>query len=169
MTTTAEITAQVESISSEIGDGTTQAGAALERAVELTEEAAGHGWEGVATSMQGCQDALEAVIASLGTAATAIDETLSVLRAITDQMSRPDVTDHLGQALDRLDQVRTAVEAADSGVDDARQSAEQAGGPESLMGMLHGVGDAVDTAWRGLDGAKGAIESEQQQAGTWGN
>jgi hypothetical protein len=93
--------------------------------------------------MQGACDAVEATIASLGTCEDATDESLTTLRSITEQMSRPEVADHLGQALNKLDEVRSAVDAALATTDDARQAAEQAGTPERLMQMLQGVMDAI--------------------------
>jgi hypothetical protein len=169
MTKTAAIITQLEQIGAGIVDAKAVAGEALERAVELTEEAVGHGWDGVATCMQGCRDALEAVIASVGTAEDDVGESVSALRAITEQMSRPEVADHLGQAINHVDQVRAAVESADGSTDDARQAAEQAGSPESLMSMLQGVTDTINAARRGLAAVKSAAQGEQQQAAAWGN
>jgi hypothetical protein len=169
MSRTAEIVIKVQSVGAAVDDAKSAGGQALERATELTEQASAHGWTGVATSMQGAQDALEEVLASLGSAEGAVTESLGALGAITEQMSSPEVADHLGQALNHLDQARTGANAASSSLDDARTAAEQAGSPESLMGILQTVNDEIDSAWRGMDAAKSSIESEQQNAGTWGN
>jgi len=169
MTNTAEIVTKVETARSVITDTRSQAAAALERAGEMTEQAAAHGWEGVATSMQMAKGALEAVIASLGTADDAAGEAVGVLRGITDQMSAPEVAEHLGQVLDRLDQVRTAADAANSSTDDARQACEQAGVSGGLADMMQGISDGIDGAQRGVDDAKSAAEAERQEAAAWGS
>lgn len=169
MSRTAEIVTAVESIRSEITDATDQAGQAREQAVELGEQAAGHGWDGLTVAMQQAQDALKATAASLATANDAAGEGRTGLQAVTDQMSRPDVATHLGQALTSLDKMRVALDAAISTTDDARSAAEQAGSPETLMSMLQGISDSVDSAWRALDTVKGTIESEQTEAAAWGN
>jgi hypothetical protein len=169
MNRTGEIVTSVEGVKAGVDEARNQAGRARERVAELTEEAAGHGWDGVATAMQGAGDALEEVGAGLGTAGDAADEALSALRSITAQTSRPDVAEILGQALNSYDQVRTALDAAGSGLDDARQAVAQAGSPESLMAMLQGVNDALGDIWRGLDSAKNTTESERQEAAAWGN
>jgi hypothetical protein len=169
MSTTGEIVTQVQTVGAALSDAQATGAQALNRAVELTDEAAAHGWDGVATSMQAVQDAMETALASLAAAADATAETLTILGAITDQMSRPDVADHLGQALNHLDQARTGVEATTSSVDDARTAAEQAGSPSALMSMLQVVSDEIDTVWRGVDDAKTSMETEQQASANWGN
>jgi hypothetical protein len=164
-----EIITKVEAVKADIDDANEQGVQARQKAVELTEEAAGHGWEGVANAMQGACEALEQVSASLSTAERATGEALSALRSITDQTSRPKVAAVLGQVLSSYDQVRTAIDAASSGADDARNAADQAGNPQSLMGMIQSIHDTVSSIWRALDAAKGTTESEQQETSAWGN
>src|SRR5512142_1310704 len=112
MTATAELVGKVQGVETVIQEAQTHAGEAYERAVELTEQAAAHGWEGVVGCMQGAQDALEQTIASLGNAEDAVGEALGTLNAITEQMSRPEVAEHLGQAVTHLDSTRTALDGA---------------------------------------------------------
>src|SRR5205809_7279965 len=98
MTNTAGIISKVESVASTISNTGAEAAGALDSARDLTEQAAAHGWEGVAANMQQACDSLEEVAGSLGTANDAAGEALGALRAINDQMSSPDVADHLGRA-----------------------------------------------------------------------
>ena len=169
MTRTAEITTSVESIRSGIADTRGQAVGALERARNLAEQAGAHGWQGLAASMQAAGDALETVVASLDTAESAADEAVSGLQTITDQMSSADVAAHLGQVVQQFDQMRTAIDAAGDSTDAARQAGQQTGEPSELMGMLQGVSDGLDGAWRSLGDAKGKAESERREAENWGN
>lgn len=169
MTVMGELFAKVQGVEATIQGARTHAGEALERAVELTEQAAAHGWDGVANSMQGAQDALEQAIGSLGNAEDAMGETLGVLRAITEQMSRPEVAEHLSRAMTHLDGVRTALDGANDQLDDARQAAAQAGSPDEVMAMMQGVDDDVDDARRSLEDAKTVTEAERQEAANWGN
>lgn len=169
MSRTAEVVTKVQAVMAAITYAKTTDAEALERAVELTEQAIDHGWNGVATCMQGAHDALEAVIASLVAAEDATGEALAMLGAITDQMSNSEVASQLGQAVKHLDRSRTDVDAASSGLDNARTAAEQAGSPEMLMSMLQTISAEIGTAWRGLDVAKSSIAAEQQAAGSWGN
>jgi hypothetical protein len=169
MSWTAEIITGVQAVAGAAADAQTTGGQALERAGELAEEAAAHCWDGVDAAMQSVRESLETTLASLSTAGDTIGEMTTVLGEISAQSSRPEVAGRLGQALDHVERIRTALEAASGGVDEAKTASEQAGSPESLMSMLQTAADETDTAWRGLDGVKASIEAEQQEAGGWGN
>jgi hypothetical protein len=169
MTVTSELVNKTQAIEAVIAEAKARAGEALGLAIELTEQAAAHGWQGVANSMQGAQDCLEQTVATLGNSGDAADEDLSVLGAINEQMSRPEVADHLGQAITRLDLARTALNAATDNLDDARQAAEQAGSPEQMMSLLQTIDDDIDDAQRAVEDTKTATESERQEAVNWGN
>jgi ABC-type transporter Mla subunit MlaD len=169
MTKTVEIMTGVERVQSTVADATTQSAGALDRARELAEQAAAHGWDGVAASMQSAVDAMETVLASLGDADDATGEALAALAEVSDQLSRPEVAQRLAGVVDRLDQARAAADAAANAVDEARQAAEATGGPEQFMGSLQIVSDGLDEACRGLDAVKGTTEPERQEAANWGN
>src|SRR3954471_9386442 len=169
MSGTAEIITGDQAVAAAATDAPTTCGRALERVGKLAEEPASHGWDGIAAAMQSVRESLETTLASLSTAGDTIGEMTTVLGEISAQSSSPEVAGRLGQALDHVERIRTALEAASNGVDEAKTASEQAGSPESLMSMLQTAADETDTAWRGLDGVKASIEAEQQEASGWGN
>jgi len=154
---------------SRAGDAKTHATEALSRAYELTEEAAGHGWNGVAASMRQAHDALEAVVASLEEADEAADGTARMLADIAERSSSSDVAERFAGVLQELDRMRGALDAAAGGVDDARQACHRAGGPRELLGMLHSVSEGLDAARQGAEDAREKADSERQEAENWGN
>ena len=169
MTVTAELSSKAQAVEAAISDGKTNTGKALEQATLLTEQAATHGWTGMAAAMQGATDALDRTIASLGTAGDAITEALIALNAITEQTGRPQVVEYLSQAIIQFDSTQTVLDAAIGSLDGARRAAEQAGSPEDFMVVLQGVNDDIDDAHRAAQDAKTAIESERLEAASWGN
>jgi ABC-type transporter Mla subunit MlaD len=169
MTRTSEIVTQVASISSDLDSVKTRTSSAYDLAEDLTQQANAHGWEGLATTMQAAVDALEQAVGTLGTAGDAAEEAIGTVNAITEQMSKADVAEHLGAALDRLDAVRTAVAATSSSIDDARTACEQAGSPGELTEMIQAITDDIDDTQRALGGAADLTRAEQQEAASWGN
>lgn len=169
MTRTVEIIGMTESTEADIADGRTTAAAAYEKARELAERAAAHGWDGVAATMQAAVDALQTVSAHLGSVEDATGEVVTGLREITDQTSADDVAAHLTTAGQSLDRVKTAVQAASDGIDDARTACQQAGAPGELLDMLQSLTDITGTVWQGAVSAADAVHAELQATGTWGN
>jgi hypothetical protein len=156
-------------ISSDLDGLKTQTSGAHDLADDLTRQAGAHGWERLANTMQAAVEALETAVGTLGTVGDAADEAIGTLRGITDQMSKPDIAEHFGAVLDRLDNVRVAVDATSSSIDDARAACEQAGSPGELSGMLQTISDGIDDVHHALGGANDMAKAEQQEAASWGN
>jgi hypothetical protein len=169
MTKTAEIMTKITSVKSIVDDARTQTAGAHDAADDLTQQAAAHGWEGVATSTQLAVDALDTAVRFFDTAGGSADEAIGVLGQITQQMSSADVAAHHATAIDRLEQVRVAVDAVSASIDEARGACEQAGSPGQLRDMLQAISDTIDELHGGLDAAKSMSQAEQQEATTWGN
>src|SRR5690242_745939 len=82
------------------------------RATELADEAAGHGWHGMATRMQEVAEALEATVAQTATGRTACDTAVEELGLINDKIPAEEVVAHLGASTNQLGDAGTALEGA---------------------------------------------------------
>jgi ATP/maltotriose-dependent transcriptional regulator MalT len=169
VTTTREVMTSADVARSRVGDAKAHATEALSRAYELMEEAAGHGWDGVAASMRQAHDALEVVVASLDDADEATDAVARALSEVTNRSSRSDVTERFAGVLQELDRVRGALDAAAGSVDDARQACHRAGEPRELLGMLHSVSEGLDAARHSAEDAREKADTERQESENWGN
>lgn len=169
MTRTGEIADSAASAGRAIGDAKGRAAAALRRAHDLMEEAAGHGWEGVAASMRSAADALEAVVAHLGDAEDVAEATVAALGEVKARPSTSDVAEQLGSVLHQFGRIRSGVDAAASGVAEAVNACHQSGQPRELLDLLRDVSDRLDGARQTVEVARGGVESERQQAASWGS
>src|SRR4051812_39146910 len=128
------MTTRTEEISSAVktaAEGMTQTGANAERLAESArskaETAATHGWGGVAANMEQAVAYLEGVVEQVGTAEQAGQGAGTVLDEIHEQMSSPEVVEHLVSAQNELDSMNGALENAVSLVDQAITACEAAG------------------------------------------
>lgn len=169
MTTTRDVMTSADVARTRVGDAKSHAAEALSRAYELMEEAAGHGWDGVAASMREAHEALEAVVASLDDADEATDALSRDLSDISERASRSDVAERFAGVLQELDRVRGALETAAGSVDDAQQACHRAGEPRELLGMLHSISEGLDAARQSAHDAREKAETERQEAENWGN
>lgn len=169
MTTTHEVINSADAARARVTDAKTHAAEAMRRAYELMEEAAGHGWDGVAASMRQAHDALEAVLASLEEADEAADAVALALADITAQTSRSDITERFAGVLQELDRVRTALDSAAGSLDTAEAACHRVGEPRELLGMLHTVSQGIDSARQVAEDAREKADVERHEAETWGN
>jgi archaellum component FlaC len=142
--------------------------AAREQASELMEEAAAHGWEGVAATMQQAVEALEAVATSLNAVEDSLGTALGSLGEITSKLSSGDVAQRLEGTAREFEEIRSGVEVAAGSLNDAVNAAAQAEA-NSLSGMLQGVSDQFDGLRQILEDVKNKTGEEGQAAENWGN
>src|SRR3954471_4901438 len=87
-----QVMAEVENLTGQIGN----------HATELSEEAAAHGWHGIATRMQETAEALESANGHLGAGRQACEKASEELGLITDQIPAEQVVSHLATSTTQL-------------------------------------------------------------------
>lgn len=165
-TRTREITAEVKSVQSAIGDAVTGAGQLLEAAREKVDTALAHGWHGVAANMEAAAEHTEAVIEQLDTASQATAPVTESLDEITDQTSSPEVSARLTSAANELEIVDSALGASLSSVDEAIAACRQAG-QESLPVSLYGLHLQIEKIQERVTQLSSDIAEEGSHALTW--
>ena len=165
-TRTEEISAAVRAAAEGVSEAFAHAARSLESARNKAETAAMHGWGGVSGNMEMAAEHLEGVVEQLGSSQQACETASSVLDEITDQMSSPEVVEHLVTTLGELDTASGTAEAAIALVDEA-VSACEAAGQESLPVSLQNLREQVQEVQERLGQLRGDTEAERQHAETW--
>jgi hypothetical protein len=130
------------------------------------ETAAEHGWGGVAGNMEQAVEHLEGVIEQLRTAEQSGQSAATVLDEITDQMSSPEVVEHLATAGGELDTVSGSLDAAVTLVDEAIIACEAAG-QTSLPGAIQNLREEITEVRERAGQSRAETDAERQHAGTW--
>jgi len=138
----------------------------LESARSKAETAAIHGWGGVSANMELAAEHLEGVVEQLGSTQQACEIASSVLEAITDMMSSPEIVEHLVTTLGELNTATGTAEAAISLVDDAVTACEAAG-QESLPVSLQNLREQGEEIHERLGRLRDDTDAERQHAETW--
>jgi len=168
LTNHSEITEATQAAHKAIDGVKSDVDTAREQASELMEEAAAHGWEGVAATMQQAIEALEAVTASLSSADDSLEAVLRSLGEITSKLSSGEVAQRLGNTARELHEIRSGVDTAAGSLNDAVNAAAQAEA-NALSAALQGVSDQFDGLRRILEDLKTKTDEEGQAAESWGN
>jgi hypothetical protein len=162
---TERLSGNVKSIASGLGT-ITYAEQILEAIREKYETAIAHGWHGVAGNMQQAGEHLEAAIGQLQTAATSTEETGSALAQIHDQMSSPEVVQHLDGAIATLGEAQVSTDGALELIEECNTSC-QAAGLESLPEALTSLADVIGELREQMGTVSGQIEAERHTARTY--
>lgn len=141
---------------------------AMDEASDLEQSAAGHGWSGVAEVMASAQEALETVTSAIEGAVEATTQGLARLSEITVEMSSDEIAGRLAAVKIQFDAARHAASQATDALDEARTAAAHADA-ESLLRLVHGADERVETGRETLAAAVDLTESEQSEATAWGN
>jgi hypothetical protein len=165
-TRTEEISSAVKAADEGMTEATAHAGQLAESARNKAETAAEHGWGGVASNMEQAVEHLEGVIAQLETAEQASQTAATVLDEITEQMSSPEVVEHLVTALGELDTTSGSLEAAVELTDEAI-TACQAAGQTSLPGAIQSLREEITAAHERAGQSRAEAEEERQHAENW--
>ena len=169
MTKRADIITAVTAASKGVTEASTHGNEALETAQELTQQAAEHGWDGVAATMQEAVDALERSVQQLETTETACEAALTKLDEITDKMSSPEVVEHLDAAIAELESGAGALENVGSEIDEATEASQRAGEPEALLQSLLALREETDQVHAQVRETADATKAEREEAATYGN
>jgi hypothetical protein len=102
------------------------------QATELAEEAAGHGWNGMATRMEEVAEALDATTAEIATGGTACDTAAEELGLINDKIPAEEVVGHLTVSTNKLGEAETALQGAVEKAEEAQTAAAEIG-QEGMM------------------------------------
>jgi prefoldin subunit 5 len=167
-TKTEEISAAVKTTGEAITEAAAHAERLAESARDKAETAAEHGWGGVAANMEQAVEHLEGVIEQLRKAEQAGQPAATVLDEITDQMSSPEVVEHLVTAGAELDTVHGSLEAAIAQVDEAIAACEAAG-QTSLPGAIHNLREEITAAHEQAGQSHADTDAERQHAENWTN
>ena len=101
-------------------------------ATELAEEAAGHGWHGMATRMQEVAEELEATTALISTGGKACETAVEEIGLINDKIPAEEVVAHLSASTNQLGEAGTALEGAVEKAEEAQSAAAEIG-QEGMM------------------------------------
>jgi hypothetical protein len=133
------------------------------QASELAEEAAGHGWHGIATRMQEVVEALEVTAAQVSTSRTACDTAAEELGLINDKIPAEEVATHLGASTNQLGEAGTALEGAVEKADEAHTAAAEIG-QERMMQATVDLHDRLTEIQERIGQYRSTSEQEQAAA-----
>jgi flagellar biosynthesis chaperone FliJ len=102
------------------------------QATELADEAAEHGWHGMATRMQQVAEALEATAAQVSTGEKACETAVEEVGLINDEIPAEEVVAHLSTSTSQLEEAGTALEGAVEKAEEAQTAAAEIG-QEGMM------------------------------------
>ena len=128
---TEELTAAVQGLSEVLTETATQAGQLSNQATELANEAAEHGWHGIAGRMQEVAEALEATSGQITAGGTACETAVEELALINDKIPAGEVVGHLGASTNHLTEAGTSLQGAEKAEEAQTASAEI--GQEGMM------------------------------------
>jgi hypothetical protein len=134
---TEELKSKVQGASEVLTETATWAEGLKGQATELADEAAGHGWHGIAGRMEEVAEALEAAGAQLTTGAKACDGAADDLGLINDKIPADEVVTHLSTSTNQLGDAETAVQGALEKAEEAQTAAAEIG----QEGMMQATAD----------------------------
>jgi len=107
------------------------------QATELAEEAAAHGWNGIATRMQEVADALDETAGQITTGGKACDTAAEELGLINDKIPAEEVVNHLSESTNQLGEAETSVQGAVEKADEAQTAAAEIGQEGMMQATLN--------------------------------
>jgi hypothetical protein len=109
-------------------------------ATELAEEAAEHGWHGMAARMQEVAEALEVATAQISTGGKVCESAVEEIGLINDKIPAEEVVAHLGASTNQLGEAGTALQGAVEKAEEAQTAAAEIG----QEGMMQATLDLVN-------------------------
>ena len=137
---TEELRTAVQALSEVLAENENLAGQLKDAGTELVEEAASHGWRGMADKLQEATDALEVATGQLAAGKQSCEKASQELGLITDQIPAEQVVGHLTTSTTQLAEGVTSVGGALEKVEEARAAADEVG----QQGLLQATGDFRD-------------------------
>ena len=113
-------------------------------ATELAEEAAEHGWHGMAARMQEVAEALEATTAQISTGGKACESAVEELGLINDEIPAQEVVAHLSASTNQLGEAGTALQGAAEKAEEAQTAAAEIGQEGMMQATLDLYGQLTE-------------------------
>ena len=129
---TEELKTAVQGLSEVLTETAGQAEQLSSQATELADEAAGHGWHGIAGRMQEVAEALEATSSQITAGGTACETAAQELALINDKIPAEEVVGHLGASAEHLGEAGTSLQGAAEKAEEAQTAAAEIG-QEGMM------------------------------------
>jgi hypothetical protein len=158
---TEELTTAVQGMSEVLAEAGNLAGQLSAQASELAEEAAGHGWHGIATRMQDVAAALESATGHLGGGQQACEDASDDLGLINDKIPAEEVVGHLAASTTQLGVAVTSVEGENA--DEAHTAASEIG-QEGMMQATSSLHEQLTDIHQQITVHLSTSESEQAAA-----
>ena len=172
MVATQEILAGLSPAKADLAEASGRIAAAVAHARAVRENVLDHGWDGVATGMDGVivhfQNAHTAADAAVGT----VELAETPVTEITDKMSPEEVEERLRTAAEKAEETSGSVEATYDALDEAKDDVERVlrgGDPGPLLSMIDDVRVTLNAARGGLDTAKAKTATELVEVAKAGN
>jgi hypothetical protein len=134
---TEELKAAVQGLSEVLTETATQAEQLSSEATELADEAAEHGWHGIAGRMQEVAEALEATSGQITAGRTACETAAEEFALINDKVPAEDVVGHLGAGTNQLGEAGISLQGAAEKAEQAQTAATEIG----QEGMMQATSD----------------------------
>lgn len=166
-TRTEEISTAVRTTGGGVGEAVTTAQSLLEIARQMYEDAAAHGWGGVASNMEQAMEHLDGVVGQLQSTQQSCQTTTGTLDEIEDTMSSPEVAEHLLSAIGEIDEALTSAHGAISLTDEAVQSCEAAGAT-GLAGSITTLREDIEPLPERLTQLHTDLDAERVDAERYG-
>jgi hypothetical protein len=163
---TEELKAKVLAVSEVLTETATWAEGLKGQATELAEEAAGHGWHGIAGRMEEVAEALEASGAQITTGAKACDGAADDLGLINDKIPAEEVVTHLSTSTNQLGDAETALQGAVEKAEEAQMAAGEIG-QEGMMQATADFHADLTEIQEQIGEHRATSQQEQGAAGTY--
>ena len=163
---TEELTTAIQGLGEALAEAGNLAGQLHEQASQLSEEAAAHGWHGVAGRMQEAGESLEAAVVTLGSGQQACEGAAGQLELINDKVPAEEVAGHLASSLTQLGDASTEVQGAVGKIEEAQAAVNEVGqqGMQQAVLNLH---TQVTELHERLMEQQGVNETEQANANVY--
>jgi hypothetical protein len=163
---TEELATATSGLAAGLGEAASVAGQLSDYASELSEEAAGHGWHGIAGRMQEAGEALQAAAGVLGNGQQACETAAAELGLITDKIPAAEVVGHLGTSSTQLGDAAGEVEGAIAKVEEAQTAVTEVG-QEGMMQATQDLYTQVSELHGRITEQQAISEREQAEAETY--
>jgi hypothetical protein len=163
----ADVRSKAQAASESLDEADSMVKRASDRADDLEQSAAGHGWVGVAEAMASAKETLDVVAYTIADAVQATSDGLARLSTVVDELSSDEIAVRLDEARRLFASGESEAGGAVETLDDARSSAERADA-ETVLEPIASAAESLNIAREALTAALKDAESEHAQAAGWG-
>jgi flagellar biosynthesis chaperone FliJ len=163
---TEELKTAVQGLSEALTETATQAEQLSSQATELSDEAAEHGWHGIAGRMQEVAEALEATSSQITAGVTACETAAQELALINDKIPAKQVVGHLGASTNHLGDAGTSLQGAVEKAEEAQMAAAEIG-QEGMMQATSDLYNQLTTLQDQIEQYRSTSEQEHSAANVY--